>query len=239
MKWVLITGSGKRLGKELAIRFAEKKYNIILHYNSSKKDALATLTRLKEIGIDTLLVQGNLEIKKDIDSIFYHLKQEGITPDILVNNAAIYPTSKSLANTELDLWDSTLNINLRSTFYMSKLFSIEGKNGSKIVNIASLGAFHIWKERIPYNVSKAGVIQLTKALARELTPKIAVNSVSPGTILIANDEPSEPIQLNEKHIPFGRYGKPDDVFEAVYFFSTCSNFITGQNICVDGGFGLI
>ncbi len=73
----------------------------------------------------------------------------------------------------------------------------------------------------------------------ELAPNISVNSVSPGSIFINNDEPSEHITLKESSIPYGRFGKPEEVFEAVYFFATCSNFITGQNINVDGGFGLL
>ncbi len=236
MKNVLITGSARRIGRVLAIEFAKKGYNIFLHYNDSQEKALITKNEIEKYGVNVVLVKADLREENQIEDLFKELKNQEI--NILVNNAAIYPEQKPLNELELEDWNDTINLNLRSVFLISKFFATHNIEG-KIINIGSLGAFHIWKKRIIYNTAKAGLIQLTKALAIELTPRISVNSVSPGTIFIKKDEPSEHITLKESSIPYGRFGKPEEVFEAVYFFATCSNFITGQNINVDGGFGLL
>ena len=104
--------------------------------------------------------------------------------------------------------------------------------------MASLGGTEVWKNRTPYNVSKAGVIQLTKSLARDLAPLVSVNCISPGTIEIKNESPSEPLRISNERIPFLRFGNIDDIFDAVNFFATASQFITGNNLIVDGGYSL-
>ncbi len=237
MSYVLITGSGRRIGKVLALEFAKKGYDIILHYNNSKDKALATKREIDNIGVKSELIKADLKDENEIKNLFKQIYNLNV--DILINNAAIYPQAKSLSELDISDWNNVINLNLRSIFLMSQQFvKLYKSNKGKIINIASLGAFHIWKKRIVYNTSKAGVIQLTKALAYELAPRISVNTVSPGMININNDAPSEDILMDESSIPYGRFGKPEEIFEAVYFFASCSNFITGQNINVDGGFGL-
>ena len=237
MKYILITGAARRIGRILALEFSKKGYNIVLHYNESEVRALETKKEIEKIGAEIKLIKANLKNEDEISNLWSEISHLEI--EILVNNAAIYPAQKSLSEFDLNDWNEVINLNLRSVFLMSKHFAELNKGNGKIINIGSLGAFHIWKKRVIYNTAKAGVIQLTKALALELAPRIAVNSVSPGTIYFENDAPSEHISLKESSVPYGRFGKPEEVFEAVYFFSTCSNFITGQNINVDGGFGLL
>jgi pteridine reductase len=239
MKTVFITGSGKRLGKHLAIRFAEKEWNVIIHYNNSIESALQTLELIKSYGVNCCAVHADLKNYDQISNAF----NEAVTivgiPDLLINNAGVFPEQRNLQDIENKFWDDVINTNLRAIFYTSKIFAGIAPDNSSIVNIVSLGATEIWKKRIPYNVSKAGLLQLTKALARELAPNIKVNAVSPGTIEIPEDKPVEPISVKVSRIPMNRFGTPEDVFEAVFFLSTCSNFITGQNIIVDGGFSLV
>jgi 3-oxoacyl-[acyl-carrier protein] reductase len=239
MKTILITGSGKRLGRHLAIKFAEKGNNIILHYNSSEKQAYETKKLIENYNVKTLIYKANLENIDEIQNFADFIEKNELIPSILINNSAIFPLKSNLQNLTYNQWQKTLNINLNSIFVLSKILITKFSTIEKIVNIASLGAFHIWDERIDYNVSKAAVIQLTKAMARDLAPNIAVNSVSPSTIYFPNEAPSEPISLNEQKIPYKRFAYPDEVFEAVYFFSYCSNYITGQNINVAGGLDLL
>jgi len=239
MKTILITGSGKRLGRHLAIKFAEKGNNIILHYNSSEKQAYETKKLIENYNVKTLIYKANLENIDEIQNFADFIEKNELIPSILINNSAIFPLKSNLQNLTYNQWQKTLNINLNSIFVLSKILITKFSTIEKIVNIASLGAFHIWDERIDYNVSKAAVIQLTKAMARDLAPNIAVNSVSPSTIYFPNEAPSEPISLNEQKIPYKRFVYPDEVFEAVYFFSYCSNYITGQNINVAGGLDLL
>jgi NAD(P)-dependent dehydrogenase (short-subunit alcohol dehydrogenase family) len=124
---------------------------------------------------------------------------------------------------------------------MSKEFAKIVTKQARIINISSLGGINIWKDRIDYNVSKSALIQLTKVLARALAPQISVNVVCPGYIDLSEhkskNENKEKMSLQK--IPMNRYGTVEDVFEAVYFFSSCSQFITGQVLIVDGGQSLI
>jgi NAD(P)-dependent dehydrogenase (short-subunit alcohol dehydrogenase family) len=137
-----------------------------------------------------------------------------------------------------ELWNSTFDINLRAAYYLSKIFSDKAEAGSSIVNIASLGAEKIWDRRIAYNVSKSALVQLTKAMARDLAPRIRVNSVSPGSILIHEKDSAQRSDIRTDRIPMQRQGRISDIFETVYFLTNAS-YINGVNINVDGGLHLI
>lgn len=240
MATVLITGSGRRIGRGLAIEFARKGWNVIIHYNKSKVWAFQTKEYIeKSFGTSSFAFYCDLRETNKIASTFQSVFQNYAIPDVLVNNAGIFPTKKGLTELDEEIWDNTIAINLTAYLFVSKIFAEFAKEGARIVNIGSLGGIETWKGRIPYNISKAGVVQLTKSLAKELAPKITVNCVNPGTIYI----PDEPNQIDSpllptSKIPMQRYGTIQDIFDAVYFFATCSNFITGQVISVDGGYHL-
>jgi len=240
MSLVLITGSGRRIGKGLAIEFARKGWDIIIHYNKSEKEAEETEKYItKNFGVKIRKFPLDLKQTKAIEKTFENVFKECGIPDVLVNNAGIFPLRSSLDELEEQVWEETIAVNLKAYLFVAKVFSKFAREGAKIINIGSLGGIETWKGRIPYNISKAGVIQLTKSLAKELAPKISVNCVNPGTIFI----PYEPNQIDSPlippdKIPMQRYGTILDVFDAVYFFATCSNFITGQVINVDGGYHL-
>ncbi|MFC2130718.1 SDR family NAD(P)-dependent oxidoreductase [Bacteroidota bacterium] len=237
MPIVFITGSGRRMGKGLAIEFARKQWDVAVNYNESKTDALKTVEEIRSLGVQSIAVKADVRDIQEMERAFETAVNELGKPDVLVNNAGIFPPQKNLDEISVEFWDNTMNVNLRGEFFASQVFSKFAAAGSRIINISSLGGLEVWKHRIPYNVSKAAVIQLTKALARELAPVLSVNAVCPGAILI-NDDPSETdtslIDINK--IPMKRYGNTQDIFEAVYFFATCSGYITGQVITVDGGY---
>ena len=232
---VLITGSGKRLGKGLALKFAEKKWDVAIHYNNSEESAKNFELKLSKMGIKTILLKADLQNFDEIRNMFDQLRENAWIPDVLINNAGVFPTKSSIAELSSNTWDDVMDINLKATFLTSKLFAEISKENSKIINIASIGGIEVWDKRIPYNVSKAGLIKLTEVLARELSPKICVNCISPGTLLIENEPASEKLISIEK-IPALRYGTIDDIFEAVWFFSNCGNYITGNNLVVDGAY---
>ena len=241
MKTVFITGSGRRLGKELATMFAENEWNIGLHYFFSETDALETFNELKgkvqKISCMKADVQNYTEFRECVRKTSEII---GV-PDVFVNNAGIFPNMQPLAEITPEDWDLVMNINLRSGFYAAKKYSEllkeSGKKCGRIINIASLGGMEIWKHRITYNVSKSGLITLTKALAREMAPEVSVNAVCPGTIIM--NEPSGWPEINVSRIPMGRYGTPEDVFSAVQYFAECPAFLTGQVLIIDGGNHLI
>lgn len=235
MKNVIITGGGRRLGKHLALNFAKKGYNVVIHYNSSSESAIETQKEILDLGVDSILLKADLRNLVELERLFADAAEHYGKLDVLVNSAAVLPRQMAVNEiSEVD-WSDVMNVNLKAYLFGSQQFAKYSADSAKIVNIASLGGQEIWRNRLLYNVSKAGVLQLTKALAREYSPKISVNSVSPGIVSIP-DEPSENDTLNPKRIPFGRYATPEEIFEAVYFFAECSNYITAQNLNVDGGY---
>ncbi len=238
MPVVLITGGARRLGRSMALGFARKGWQVGIIYNSSPEKAAATIDEINTIGAGCTSFRADVRSSAEINDAFSHVASKLGVPDLLINNAGVFPPPAKLEDVDDALWDSTMSINLRAYFYTARKYSAICTCG-RIINIASLGAFETWKERIPYNVSKAGVIRLTEALARELAPRIQVNAVSPGTIEVPGEESSDAGIVPPSRVPMLRHGTTDDLFDAVYFFATCSKFITGQNLNVDGGYHLV
>jgi NAD(P)-dependent dehydrogenase (short-subunit alcohol dehydrogenase family) len=238
MKNVFITGGGRRIGRGLALRLAKCGWNIAFSFNKSELMAKKTEDEILTYGVKCIKIKADVRIESDIINSFEQIKNEFGTLNLLINNAGVYPKATLINEIEESLWDFTLDTNLKSQFLNAKHFNKIASRNAKIINIASIGGLEIWKNRIPYNVSKAGVIQLTKALARELAPNIAVNCICPGTIVIENEPAEDSSKINIANIPMGRYGNIDDMFDVVNFLANCSNFITGQIINVDGGYHL-
>ncbi len=239
MPIALITGSGVRLGKALAENFARKGWDIVLHYNKSKQKAEETALKVRSFGVNAYLQQADLLKSKEIEELFFTLKTNKIIPDLLINNAGVFPEKTSLEDLDEILWDKVLGVNLKAQYLCSKEF-IKIVNGkARIINIASVGAFGAWSGRLAYNVSKAGVIRLTRSLAKELAPNILVNCICPGSI----DFPEERTEadksiISTERIPAKRLAIPEDIFDATYFFAICNDYITGQYLIVDGGYTL-
>lgn len=237
---VLITGSGRRIGRALALRFAERGWRVGLHYGSSEKRARQTLEEVRALGADAILLHADIRNRDQVRGMVTEAYAHFGSIDVLVNNAGIYPPATPIADVEEELWRSVLETNLYGEFFAAQAVAermmADGTRG-RIVNLSSLGAYQIWKDRIPYNVSKAAVVQLTRALARALAPTITVNSVAPGVIELPED-PSPGRLLPADRIPMRRYGTTDDIFRAVWFFAVDAGYITGQTLIVDGGLNI-
>ena len=155
--------------------------------------------------------------------------------DVLVNNAGVMPARKSLEDLNIAEFEETLALNLVAPLALAKAAARYMQPGSAVINLASLGGIQIWKERIPYNVSKSALITLTKALARELAPRqITVNAVAPGAIRVENED-ARRMGIAEEKIPMGIYGTPEDIAKAVLYFAYDAPYVTGQVVVVDGG----
>lgn len=244
MKKIIITGAAKRLGRALALLFADKGYDIVLHFNDSAERAKVTAKELSEFGVKVDILRADLsnasESIKVFTEYFEKCKVEGSNcPNILINNSGIYPEECKIEDLSIELWDKVLNTNTRASLITSKVFSKYACENSRIINIASLGAVEIWKNKIPYNISKAALLQLTKALARSLAPKISVNCINPGYIEMPGDPPLQHNPLTVDKIPMNRFGTANDIFDAALFFAESSLFITGQYLNVDGGYHLV
>jgi NAD(P)-dependent dehydrogenase (short-subunit alcohol dehydrogenase family) len=242
---VFITGSGRRIGRALALGFARLGWSVGIHYGSSEEKARQTFDEVKELGARAVIVQADIRNREQIREAVATVADELGRLDVLVNNAGIYPPATPIGDVTEELWRQVLETNLYGEFFaaqaaaeiMAKQEPGEDGLAGRIVNISSLGAIQIWKDRIPYNVSKAGVVQLTRALARSLAPLVAVNSVAPGAIHI----PEEPVSggmIAPARIPMRRHGSTEDIFNAVRFFAETSSYITGETLVVDGGLNI-
>lgn len=239
MPSVFVTGSGKRLGKGLALEFAKKNWDVAIHYFSSEDKARENADAIKKLNLKTHLVRADLRSPADINEMFDDIEENFGIPDVVVNNAGIWPPKTEPTELEEDLWNNVIDSNLKSGVFVSKEFARRAAPGSRIVNIASLGALEVWEGRLAYNVSKAGVLQATKSLARDLAPNLSVNAVCPGTVWMPDELKPQDDMFSEQKIPMKRYAKVEDVFDAVYFFASATGYITGQFIAVDGGHSLV
>jgi len=227
---VLVTGAAKRIGRGIALRLAQEGARVCIHYHQSEAEARRTAEDCR--GAD--LFRANLESVDEIRRMFDELEQRHGRLDGLVNNAARFTRRDPLEITEQD-WDFIHSVNLKSTFFccQSAARIMQKQPAGRIVNISSLGALRPWAEHAHYCASKAGVAMLTRALAKAWAPRITVNSVAPGVIPF-DDIDERGLQMI-RNTPAQRGGTPDEIADAVVFFLTASDFITGQVLAVDGG----
>jgi 3-oxoacyl-[acyl-carrier protein] reductase/pteridine reductase len=229
-KNVLVTGAAKRIGRAIALRLYQAGYRVAIHYGTSEKEASATA---EESG-SAELFQADLGKVDDIRRMFHQVEDRLGTLYGLVNNAARFRRCDPLEMTESD-WDFIHSVNLKATFFCCQQGALLMKKSGagRIVNISSLGGIRPWEMYAHYCASKAGVIMLTRALAKAFAPEISVNSVAPGVILSSREEPRTQDMIAAT--PAKRSGTPEEVAEAVLYFLNASNFITGQVLAVDGG----
>jgi NAD(P)-dependent dehydrogenase (short-subunit alcohol dehydrogenase family) len=227
---VLVTGAAKRIGRGIALRLAREGARVAIHYSTSEAEARATAA---ECG-NAPLFRANLEKIAEIERLFSEVQQHFGKLDGLVNNAARFTRKDPLEITEAD-WDFVHSVNLKATFFCCQQGAkrMLSGDGGRIVNISSLGGIRAWPDHAHYCASKAGVIHLTRALAQAWAPKITVNSVAPGVIPFG--EPDERVKRLIAKTPAGRAGTADEIADAVVFFLTASDFMTGQVLAVDGG----
>jgi len=230
---VLVTGGAKRIGRGIALRLAREGYRVGIHYNTSKKEAKKAAEEC--VGADVF--QADLTSVAAIRRLFAEVGERFGGLDCLVNNAARFTRFDPLDITEAD-WDFIHSVNLKATFFCCQEGARLMKRGSggRIVNISSLGGIRPWAEHAHYCASKAGVIMLTKALAKAWAPEITVNSVAPGVIPF--DDLDERGWKMIHATPARRGGTPDEIADAVLYFLRASDFVTGQLMAVDGGLSL-
>jgi NAD(P)-dependent dehydrogenase (short-subunit alcohol dehydrogenase family) len=227
---VLVTGAAKRIGRAIALRLHQSGYRVAIHYGTSEKDARATA---EECG-SAPIFQADLEKVADIQRMFHEVEERLGSLYGLVNNAARFRRRDPLAITEAD-WDFIHSVNLKATFFCCQQGALLMKKSGagRIVNLSSLGGIRPWDMYAHYCASKAGVIMLTRALAKAFAPEITVNSVAPGVILTSDEDPRA--QELIAATPAKRSGTAEEVADAVLHFLNASNFITGQVLAVDGG----
>jgi 3-oxoacyl-[acyl-carrier protein] reductase/pteridine reductase len=227
---ILVTGAAKRIGRGIALRLAREGARVAIHYDRSEAEARRTA---EECG-GAELFRANLESVAQIQRMFCEIEEKLGRLDGLVNNAARFTRFDPLDISEAD-WDFIHSVNLKATFFCCQQAAriMKRQGGGRIVNISSLGGIRPWAEHAHYCASKAGVIMLTRALAKAFAPEITVNSVAPGVIPF--DDIDERGKRMIEYTPAGRGGTPAEIADAVVYFLKASNFVTGQILAVDGG----
>lgn len=238
---VIVTGGSRGIGREIAVGFAKKGYNVAISYAGNDSAAAETEKLCKDNGAaEVVLFKGDVADEKACEELVKTTAEKFGQIDVLVNNAGI-TRDGLLARMSAEDFDSVIATNLRGAFLMSKLVtkSMMKQRYGRIVNISSVVGVHGNAGQANYSASKAGIIGMTKSIAKELASRnITVNAVAPGMIAtdmtaVLTDAQKEKINSS---IPAKRMGEPVDVANAVLFLADeNSSYITGQVLGVDGG----
>lgn len=229
----LVTGSAKRLGRAVALRLAHEGADVAVHYGSSQLEALETVAAIEKMGRGAAAFQADLEKVTDIRALVEQVGKHFGRLDILVNSAANFLPSSVISTTE-KVWDAALDTNLRAPFFCAQAAApLLARAKGVIINFADTGGLLGWPGYIAHSVSKAGVMMLTKVLAKAMAPDVRVNAIAPGTITMDGDPPEWQADFI-KLAPLRRTGKPEEVADAVRYLIG-AEFLTGQTLVLDGG----
>lgn len=242
-KSVFITGGARRLGKAIALAMAKAGGRVAFTYLNSTEHAKRTLAEIERSGAKALAISCDTRREESVKRAIHEALDAFGKMDLLVNNAGIYTTTP-LEQITVEQWDNIFATNVRGPFVVSK-YSIPALRQARgrIINLGSLGGQRPWATHAHYCSSKAALHMLTQVMAKALAPEIAVNCVAPGMIDIADDPGAgernqDFFERMAIRTPMRRNGVPEDVVDAVMYFATASQFITGQILTVDGGLGL-
>lgn len=239
----IITGSSGRLGSAIAQSLAEAGCDCVCHYNRNREKAEHLVGQIESFGARGLAIEADLTEAEGIDSFFEEAGSLGL-PRVLINSAAVF-SRQPLEGVTFEEAQRVLNLNLIAPILVSRAFarmidaefpeadSVVGK----IINIADIGGVRPWAEYSVYCSSKAGLIGTTKALAKELAPRICVNCVAPGVVGWPSDFDESEKQRQLSFIPVKRIAEVNEITDAIIFLLK-NDYITGEILCVDGGRGI-
>ena len=230
----LVTGAGQRLGRAIAYGLARRGVHVAIHYNSSEQGAKLTAMDAEVFGVKAVLLRADLASAEEAEALAPRAREALGALDIVVHGAAVMERRRFAEVTPSD-YDRVMDLNLRGAFFVAKgAAAAMGEQGGVIVNLADVAAFERWRDYPVHCLSKAGVVTLTEMLAKHLAPRIRVNAVAPGAVLLPTDVDQAAAKRLAASTPLGRLGKPDDVFNAVVFLVE-NDYLTGETVVVDGG----
>ena len=229
----LVTGAGRRVGRALAVALGAEGMTVGVHYHASDAGARETARMIEREGGKASLVAADLTgdtAAAVIDDVTHRLG--GL--DVLVNSSAVMERTP-LGDVTAAQWDAMMALNLRAPFFLSQAAAPHlSRARGAIVNIADLAAFETWPAYIPHGISKAGVVYMTRALARTLAPNVRVNAIAPGAVLLPDNWSEDDAAKLRESTPLRRIGSPDDVVGAMLYLLR-ADYVTGETMIVDGG----
>ena len=236
-KRILITGAAKRIGKEMALSFFKKGWDIVIHFNTSKDEAESLADQMNAERFNSaMLVQANLDNTNEVEKLVAKIQSNNISIDALINNAStFYPTPIGTFSEEN--WDALMGSNLKAPLFLIQSFHKQlNKNKGFIINITDINVDKALVNHSIYLAAKSGLQTLTKALAKELAPHIRVNAIAPGAIL---EPPNTEWTSEQKNkiidaVPLKRMGSEKDIVDAAIYLSE-AEYVTGQILNIDGG----
>ena len=235
-KRVLVTGAARRIGRAIALAFADTGADVAITYRGSEAEARETVENVRQRGVRGISCYCDVAREESVREMMESVAQEFGGLDILVNNAGAFETA-ALEEISVEQWDAMFSANTRGPFLVAKAAHPHLKEAQgRIINIGSLGGLHPWATHAHYCTSKAALHMLSQTMAKAWAPEIAVNCVAPGMIVWGTVNPA--YEHFVEKTPMRRNGSAEDVAAAVLFFASAPSFITGQLIAVDGGLGL-
>ena len=243
-KVAIITGAGRGIGRAIAKLYAQEGAKVVINYNRSEKEAINLAEEIQKLGEEVLVIKANVAKSDEVKDMVKKTVEKFGRVDILVNNAGILISAPFDETTE-EIWDETMEVNMKGPYLCSKeVIPIMQKQGKgKIIHISSICGLSEKSalRNTAYVVSKTGVIGLTRSMALHLGPNINVNAICPGltdTDMAANLGP-ERLKAGAEEAILKRIGKPEDIANAALFLASSeSDFITGEVLTVSGGRGM-
>jgi pteridine reductase len=231
----LVTGAGRRLGKEMAWALANRGMTLAIHHHASAEGARALRDEVRAAGGRADCFAADLTDAEAARSLPLRAVDAFGRLDVLVNSAAVMHRV-SFERTTPAQYDTVLALNLRSIFFCTQGAAPALRAaGGKVVNLADLAGLQPWPGFAAHSVSKAGVVMLTKVLARALAPEVTVNAIAPGAVLVPEEYDAEERERLAAMAPLGRLGSPADVVAALLYLLEGGDFVTGEVLTVDGG----
>jgi pteridine reductase len=231
----LVTGAGRRLGRVMASALAARGASVAIHHHASSSGAEELREEIIEAGGRAACFQADLTDASAARALPQQVVREFGRLDVLVNSAAVMHRL-SLDETTPEQWDAIVNLNLRAVFFCTQGAAPALREaGGKVINLADLAGLEPWPGFAAHSVSKAGVVMLTKVLARSLAPLVTVNAIAPGAVLVPEDYDAEERERLARATPLRRLGSPSDVVSALLYLLEGGDFVTGEVLVVDGG----
>jgi pteridine reductase len=231
----LVTGAGRRLGRALAAALAARGMAVGIHYNSSVDGAAELRDAIVAGGGRAACFAADLTDPAAARELPERVVAELGRLDVLVNSAAVMRRLR-FEETTPEQYDSILDLNLRAAFFCTQgaAPALRAAKG-KVVNLADLGGLEPWPGFAAHSISKAGVVMLTRVLARALAPDVTVNAIAPGTVLVPEEYDAAERERLARTTPLGRLGRPEDAVAALLYLLEGGDFVTGEVLVVDGG----